>query len=124
MVRRLAPLAAMAAFLAMGCGGDDDPQPAATTPELTVPGEDAPTLEERPERRRTSRERESTTGGGGTEGGAGPTGGAPAPQTGGTPAPAPAPQQPQDTPQMDTPPPQGSPAERFEDFCSDNPGAC
>jgi hypothetical protein len=41
---------------------------------------------------------------------------------GGTPAPEaePAP----DTPENDTPPPADSPAERFEEFCDDNPGAC
>jgi hypothetical protein len=31
---------------------------------------------------------------------------------------------PQDSPQNDTPPPSGSPAERFEQFCQENPGAC
>jgi hypothetical protein len=31
---------------------------------------------------------------------------------------------PQDTPQNDVAPPQGSPADRFEQFCKDNPGAC
>jgi hypothetical protein len=29
-----------------------------------------------------------------------------------------------DTEQNDEPPPQGSPADRFEQFCQDNPGAC
>jgi hypothetical protein len=29
-----------------------------------------------------------------------------------------------DTPQNDTAPPQGSPADKFEQFCKDNPGAC
>jgi hypothetical protein len=29
-----------------------------------------------------------------------------------------------DTQQNDQPPPQGSPADRFEQFCKDNPGAC
>ncbi len=38
--------------------------------------------------------------------------------SGGTPAP------PSDTPQNDVPPPSGSPADRFEQFCKDNPGAC
>ncbi len=38
--------------------------------------------------------------------------------SGGTQAP------PSDTPQNDVPPPQGSPADRFEQFCKDNPGAC
>jgi hypothetical protein len=41
---------------------------------------------------------------------------------GGTPAPEAEP--PADTPENDTPPPADSPAERFEDFCDDNPGAC
>ena len=31
---------------------------------------------------------------------------------------------PNDTEQNDVPPPQGSPADRFEQFCKDNPGAC
>lgn len=31
---------------------------------------------------------------------------------------------PQDSPQNDAPPPSGSPAERFEQFCEENPGAC
>jgi hypothetical protein len=38
--------------------------------------------------------------------------------SGGTQAP------PSDTPQNDVAPPQGSPADRFEQFCKDNPGAC
>ncbi len=29
-----------------------------------------------------------------------------------------------DTPQHDVAPPQGSPADKFEQFCKDNPGAC
>jgi hypothetical protein len=33
-------------------------------------------------------------------------------------------QAPEDTKQKDVPPPRGSPAERFEQFCADNPGAC
>lgn len=39
--------------------------------------------------------------------------------------PAPAPEEePADTPENDAPPPQGSPAERFEEWCNENPGAC
>ncbi len=41
---------------------------------------------------------------------------------GGTTETTPAP--PADTPENDTPPPADTPAERFEDFCNDNPGAC
>jgi hypothetical protein len=40
------------------------------------------------------------------------------PPSGGTQAP------PADTEHNDTPPPAGSPAQRFEDFCAQNPGAC
>jgi len=54
------------------------------------------------------------------------SGGTPAPEappatggdgSGGTPAP-------EDSEQNDVPPPSGSPAERFEQFCQENPGAC
>jgi hypothetical protein len=44
-----------------------------------------------------------------------------------TPAPAPSPTPTPvtpDSPDNDTPPPAGSEAEQFEDFCSENPGAC
>jgi hypothetical protein len=34
------------------------------------------------------------------------------------------PEAPGDTPENDAPPPQGSPAERFEQYCNENPGAC
>ena len=45
------------------------------------------------------------------------------PSTGGG-APAPEPEPAPDTPENDAPPPADSPAERFEEFCDDNPGAC
>ena len=47
----------------------------------------------------------------------------PAPTPTPTPTPTP-PAQPPDSPENDTPPPPGSEAEQFEDFCSENPGAC
>jgi hypothetical protein len=51
------------------------------------------------------------------------TGGAPAQTTPTTPSGgAQTPQN--DTQQHDVPPPKGSPAQRFEQFCKDNPGAC
>lgn len=47
---------------------------------------------------------------------------------GGVPAPdsndAPADDPPRDSPENDTPPEPGSPEERFEQFCTENPGAC
>jgi hypothetical protein len=97
-----------------GCGGDDEPaaQPASTLPELTVPQTDeAPPVEI---------ETETTA--------PAPPGPVPEPEPvppstdGGVPAPAPEPLP--DTPENDTPPPPDSPAERFEDFCNENPGAC
>jgi hypothetical protein len=42
----------------------------------------------------------------------------PAPSSGGAQTP------PNDTQQNDQPPSKGSPADRFEQFCKDNPGAC
>ena len=33
-------------------------------------------------------------------------------------------QPPADTPENDAPPPKDSPAERFEEYCNENPGAC
>ena len=55
-------------------------------------------------------------------------------ESGGTPAPTTPPADtggdsggtapPADSEQNDTPPPSGSPAERFEQFCQENPGAC
>ena len=84
-----------------GCGGDDEPsaETERALPNLTVPQGD-----------RTDTETEA------------------APETvppstgGGTPAPEAEP--PADTPENDTAPPADSPAERFEEFCDDNPGAC
>ena len=87
-----------------GCGGDDErAEPAITVPDLTVPGGDevqpAPT-------------------------GTAPTP-APAPPPADTSGGAPAPAEPQtDSPENDLPPPPDSPAERFEEFCEANPGAC
>jgi hypothetical protein len=92
---------------ATGCGKDDEPAAAApsTLPDLTAPQPKAaepvaPETETAPPP---------------------PTETAP-PSTSGTTAPqqetAP------DSAQQDTPPPTNSPAQRFEQFCRDNPGAC
>ena len=97
----------MALSAGAGCGGDDEeatdtmPEP----PALTVPDEGS--------------EEPATT----------PTETAPIPApepepdpAGGTPAPPAEP--PPDSPENDAPPPPQSPAERFEEFCNQNPGAC
>jgi hypothetical protein len=94
-----------------GCGGDEEEEPAAdtpvTVPELTLPQTDE--VEPPPTQTETTPPE--------------PTEPAPTPDDGGTPAPEPEPPPP-DTPENDTPPPPDSPAERFEEFCNDNPGAC
>ena len=90
--------------LAPGCGGGDDEDPPPSAPALTVPRETTPHTTEGQDTATTQTET------------------APAqPESGGQPAPEP---QPEDSPQNDTPPPAGSPAERFEEFCEQNPGAC
>jgi hypothetical protein len=115
-------VALLAAGAASGCGGDDEPaaQPPGTLPDLTVPQTDeAPPREPQTETNAPAPPEPEP---------------APAPEPepepepvppstdGGTPAPAPEP--PADTPENDTPPPADSPAERFEEFCNENPGAC
>ena len=54
--------------------------------------------------------------------GSGSTGGTAAPAPAATPAPTAAPQQ--DSAQNDAPPPAGSGAQKFEEFCEQNAGAC
>jgi hypothetical protein len=91
--------------------GDDSPSRDVRVPELKPPPGSS------------GDQSQSETGDEGTNGGSTPdqgTGGTqqPAePDTGGS-------QPPPDTEQNDQPPPKGSPAERFERFCQENPGAC
>jgi hypothetical protein len=102
-------------------GGGDSKQKDVGAPELTIPGGSSTTGG-------SSRERKGATG---TSGESGPTSSGPQ-STGGAQAPpanqnsggAQAPSAPKDTQRNDVPPPQGSPAQRFEKFCQDNPGAC
>jgi hypothetical protein len=108
-------LAALFALGALaGCGGDEEPaaERTPTLPDLTVPQTDeepAPTPEPTP---------------------TAPAAPPPATETEAAPpstdggAPAPEPEPPADAPENDSPPPADSPAERFEEFCNENPGAC
>jgi hypothetical protein len=116
-VGALLPLLVLLVALAAGCSGDDDQTNAETTPalpQLTVPGTDRdleaveppPEPEPAPEPEVVPPQAETV----------------PPTTDGGTPAPEPEP--PADTPESDVPPPPDSPAERFEAFCNENPGAC
>jgi hypothetical protein len=111
--RRTALILSLFALGIAGCGGDDDEGDATTVPTipLSVPGEDS-----------TLSEDESTTGTT-VETTPDTSGGVPAPAPTPTPTPTPPAQTP-DSPDNDTPPPQGSEAEQFESFCDENPGAC
>jgi hypothetical protein len=107
--------------LAAGGGGGDDSSTNLRPPDLGVPTQttqepDAETGATGPQETPAP-----STGTGGQQQGNGGTGngGTGGGQTGGNQAPA----QP-DTERHDTAPPKGSPADRFEQFCKDNPGAC
>src|SRR5215208_795904 len=95
------------ALAVAGCGGDEessaDPPPKA--PELTITQTDQ---QPPPSETETTPTTETT----------------PPSTDGGTSSPDTPTETTPDAPENDTPPPTDSPAERFEDFCNDNPGAC
>jgi len=107
--QRIALVLSLFALGVAGCGGDDDDDEATTIPTipLSVPGDETSTVDESTDTVDTVPEATPT-----------PTP-APAP----TPTPTPTPVTP-DSPDNDTPPPAGSEAEQFENFCTENPGAC
>ena len=109
--QRIALVLSLFAWGVAGCGGDDDDDAATTIPTipLSVPGDETSTIDE-----------SSTDTTVDTTPEVAPT---PAPTPTPTPAPTPTPVTP-DSPDNDTPPPAGSEAEQFENFCSENPGAC
>jgi hypothetical protein len=109
------------ALAACGGGGDDTSSTELQKPPLVPTGSTDST---------ESTESTDTTGTGATDTApsTGPldqpnpgNGGVPAPDQNQPPADQPAPQ---DSPSNDTPPEPGSPADRFEQFCAQNPGAC
>jgi hypothetical protein len=106
---RAGPVALLLVVAALaGCGGDDE---TATETTRELPDLAIPTTESEP----VAPERTETT----------PTTVDPATET--LPEEGPAtttPQAPDDTPDSDAPPPEDSPAERFEAYCNENPGAC
>ena len=88
-----------------GCGGDDEP--AETTrdlPDLSLPSTEAAPPPEQTDTQSTTVD----------------PGHRDAPEEG----PPPSDTAPADTPESDTAPPSDSPAERFEEYCNENPGAC
>jgi hypothetical protein len=92
-----------------GCGGDDEPS---TRTARELPKLDLPTTKTAPPAVDTTPATTPTT---------------VDPRTETLPEEGPAnttPQAPSDTPENDAPPAQGSPAERFEQYCEENPGAC
>jgi hypothetical protein len=138
-VRRAAAVTlAVASLFVAGCGGDDETaETVPPPPELSLPGAETPTLDDLPDSTLPSATSGSETpgsgsGSAGSDGGSGGSGGGSAPgsggnapsQGGGQQAPSGGQHAPEDSPENDTPPPPGSPAERFERFCEENPGAC
>ena len=101
-----------AAFSGCEIGGGDDDEPAATTPATTeATGPTRPTGEE-------GSGGKDEGGGDATPEDTGPT----VPESGGVGADDYDPEQ--DTPENDLPPPPGSPKEKFEQACDQNPGLC
>ena len=121
-------LAALVAVSLAACGGDDEPsndeirKPPLTVPQDDSAGDETDTATDTTEPPDTTPD----TGGATTSPGEPPldqpnpgNGGVPAPDTNDPPA-----DPPRDSPENDTPPEPGSPEERFEQFCTENPGAC
>jgi hypothetical protein len=119
-------LPALIAAALAGCGGDDDGESSTQLekPPMTVPGESTDARTDSTEPTETSPSSDDSGAGGSTTGPLDQ----PNPGNGGVPAPdsndPPADQAPEDSPSNDTPPEPGSPADRFEQFCAQNPGAC
>jgi hypothetical protein len=112
----------VAGVMIVGCGDSGSSNQEVTAPELKPPpgGITGTSTDEGAtgDKGTTGDQSTTTTPSQSTGGSQAPAGG----QTGGNPSGGA--NAPDDTKQKDTPPPQGSPAERFEQFCSDNPGAC
>jgi hypothetical protein len=108
--QRIALILSLFALGIAGCGDDDD-ESATTIPTvpLSVPGDETSTLGDESDTTVDTVPDTATP--------------APAPTPTPAPTPAPTPVTP-DSPDNDTPPPAGSEAEQFEDFCTENPGAC
>jgi hypothetical protein len=146
--RRLAAVAAagLLALVGAGCGGDDELAPEVPGPpaDVVIPesaeapteaaGQDEAATQDTGEDTGEDTGGEATTEPGTTDdtGTTAPEEATPVPDdtgTGTTTTPdssggTTAPEGEADSPTNDTPPPEGSNAEQFEDFCAQNPGAC
>ncbi len=115
---------ALMALALPACGGDDEPDPSTEVkpPELTIPSTEedaASTATDETDATDTTDTTEDTAP---TPAGEDPSTAQQAPGEGdGNSADD---QAQQDSPQNDTPPEAGSPQQRFEQYCADNPGAC
>jgi hypothetical protein len=109
--QRIALILSLFALGVAGCGGDDDDESATTIPTvpLSVPGDETSTLGDDSDTTVDTVPDTATP--------------APTPTPAPAPTPTPTPVTP-DSPDNNTPPPAGSEAEQFEDFCTENPGAC
>jgi hypothetical protein len=101
VARRVLILLLALLVAAPGCGGDNEPDEAPPLPDLTVPRSDP----EPPADTAVEPDTETIP-----------------PVTEVTPAPTETQTVP-DSPTNDTPPPADSPAQRFENFCNENPGS-
>jgi hypothetical protein len=106
-------LLAVGATFPAGCGGNDPEEPPAK-PALKVPGGEPGSPGDRTTTDETTTEESTTT----------PAEPEPAPEPDPAPVPEPTPAPEADSPANDTPPEPGTAADRFEDFCDQNPGAC
>jgi hypothetical protein len=101
---------AVGATGAIGCGDDEPETTTPTTEPATLTGPTGPTSDDGPG--------EGQAAGGDVDLEDGTV--TPPPET----DPESLPGEPEDSPQNDTPPPPGSAAEEFEQFCDENPEAC
>lgn len=109
--QRIALVLSLFALGVAGCGGDDDEDATTTLPTvpLSVPGGESTLGDDTTDTTVDTVPDTATP--------------APTPTPAPAPTPTPTPVTP-DSPDNDTPPPAGSEAEQFENFCEENPGAC
>jgi hypothetical protein len=125
--------AGLLALAAAGCGGDDSQSPEVPGPpaDVVIPESAEAPASAASQDETADASGDETDGTGTTDDTGTTTPDETAPSTGDTGTTTPdtsggttAPEGEADGPTNDTPPPEGSNAEQFEDFCAQNPGAC